>query len=186
MRVTVYRYNPDCDTTPYLQDYDFEPPQDRDMMILDVLEALKVQDPTLTFRRSCREGVCGSDGMNINGANVLACITRVSTLVQGGRLPSGQRIGSSRSLTIRPLPGLAVIRDLVVDMEPFWNQYKSIKPWLINDHAPPSQERLADVDDPFRVFRCRGVLNCVAYCPKGLNPRNAISHIVGMLVKESV
>ncbi|MEQ8861259.1 MAG: succinate dehydrogenase iron-sulfur subunit [Pseudomonadales bacterium] len=244
MRVTVYRYNPESDSVPYLQDYDFEVPQSRDLMVLDVLEALKEQDPTLTFRRSCREGVCGSDGMNINGANALACITRVSTALQGGRLPSGQKINASKSLIIRPLPGMPVIRDLVVDMQQFWEQYKSVKPWLINDQPPPSQERLqspeerarldglyecvlcgcctsacpswwwnpetyvgpagllwgyrfladsrdtasrerlADLDDPFSVFRCRAVLNCVAFCPKGLNPRNAISRIEGMLLQE--
>ena len=244
MRVTVYRYNPERDSVPYLQDYAFEEPKSGDLMVLDVLEALKEQDPTLTFRRSCREGVCGSDGVNINGANALACITRVSTALHGGRLPSGQKLGASKRLIIRPLPGMPVIRDLVVDMEQFWEQYKSVKPWLINHHPPPSQERLqspeeraqldglyecilcgcctsacpswwwnpetyvgpagllwsyrfladsrdtasrerlADLDDPFSVFRCRAVLNCVAFCPKGLNPRNAISRIEGILLKE--
>ncbi len=246
MKVTIYRYDPDTDETPYLQDYDFELPVGRqDLMVLDVLELLKEQDPTLTYRRSCREGVCGSDGMNINGANTLACITRVSDVLRGGELRSGHRFRRSASITIRPLPGMPVIRDLVVDMDQFMAQYKAIRPWLINDEPPPAQERaqspderarldglyecilcgcctsacpswwwnperyvgpagllwsyrfladsrdigtserLSELDDPFSVFRCRAVLNCVAYCPKGLNPRNAISRIEGLLVKEA-
>lgn len=244
MKISIYRYNPETDDVPHLKDYNFEPPRQRDLMILDVLELLKERDPTLTFRRSCREGVCGSDGMNVNGANLLACITRISTVLQGGELPSGQKIPPSKTLTIRPLPGMPVIRDLVVDMEPFWKQYRSVKPWLVNHQTPPAQERLqspeerarldglyecilcgcctsacpswwwnpetyigpagllssyrfladsrdtatrerlADLDDAFSVFRCRAVLNCVAFCPKGLNPRNAISHIEGLLLKE--
>lgn len=244
MNVRIYRYNPETDDVPYLQDIDFEAPNERDLMVLDLLELLKERDPTLTFRRSCREGVCGSDGININGANALACITRVSTVIQGGDLPSGQKLARSNTLTLRPLPGMPVIRDLVVDMEPFWEQFRSVKPWLINADAPPAQERLqspeerarldglyecilcgcctsacpswwwnpktyvgpagllasyrfladsrdtatrerlADLDDPFSVFRCRAVLNCVSFCPKKLNPRNAISQIQGMLLKK--
>lgn len=247
MEVSVYRYNPDSDEAPYLQDYDFDaPPGKRDLMVLDVLELLKEQDPSLTFRRSCREGVCGSDGVNINGANALACITRVSDVLRGGKLRSGHRFRRSESVTIRPLPGMPVIRDLVVDMEQFITQYKSIKPWLINDEPPPPRERLqtpeeraqldglyecilcgccssacpswwwnpekyvgpagllwsyrfladsrdtgeserlSGLDDPFSVFRCRAVLNCTAYCPKGLNPRGAIAKIEGLLVREGV
>lgn len=244
MKVSVYRFDPELDAAPYLQDYDFDPPGGRDLMVLDVLELLKERDATLTYRRSCREGVCGSDGMNVNGANVLACITRVSQVLHGGALPSGQRLKRSEELVIRPLPGMPVIRDLVVDMSQFWAQYESIKPWLINDAPPPAQERkqspeqrqrldglyecilcgccssacpswwwnpesyvgpsgllwsyrfladsrdtgtherLADLDDPYSVFRCRGILNCVAYCPKQLNPRNAISKIEALLLKE--
>jgi succinate dehydrogenase iron-sulfur subunit len=244
MKVNVYRYNPETDVAPYMQAYDFELPGNRDTMVLDVLESLKERDPTLTFRRSCREGVCGSDGININGANALACVTSVSTVLDGGRLASGQKLAPSKTLIIRPLPGMPVTRDLVVDMTQFYAQYESVKPWLINDEPPPAQERLqlpqdrarldglyecilcgccssacpswwwnpetyvgpagllwsyrflsdsrdtakrerlSDLDDPFSVFRCRGVLNCVAFCPKGLNPRNAISHIQELLVKE--
>jgi len=243
MNVSIYRYNPEADDAPWMQSYDFEPPGERDLMVLDVLESLKERDPTLTYRRSCREGVCGSDGMNINGANTLACITRVSTVMQGGALPSGQPLGASDTLTIRPLPGMPVIRDLVVDMDLFWKQYESVKPWLINADAPPEQERLqspeererldglyeciqcgcctsacpswwwnpetyvgpagllgsyrfladsrdtataerlADLDDAYRLFRCRGVLNCVAFCPRQLNPRSAIARTQMMLVK---
>jgi succinate dehydrogenase / fumarate reductase, iron-sulfur subunit len=242
MKVKIYRYNPEVDDVPYLQDFDFE--GERDLMVLDLLELLKEKDPALTFRRSCREGVCGSDGMNINGANALACITRVSAVIGGGTLPSGQKLAPSKTLTIRPLPGMPVIRDLVVDMEPFWEQYRSVKPWLINSDPAPAQERLqspeerarldglyecimcgcctsacpswwwnpknyvgpagllgsyrfladsrdtatqerlADLDDPFRLFRCRAIMNCVAFCPKKLNPRNAISRIQGMLMKD--
>lgn len=244
MKVSIYRFNPDLDDVPYLKDYEVDPDGSRGAMILDVLESLKERDPTLTYRRSCREGVCGSDGMNVNGANVLACVTPVSTVLDGGALPSGLNLNSSSSLVIRPLPGLPVIRDLVVDMAPFWDRYRAIKPWLINDRPAPAQERkqspeerarldglyecilcgcctsacpswwwnpdtyigpagliwalrfltdsrdtatadrLADLDDPFSVFRCRGILNCVAYCPKGLNPRNAISRLQGLLIKE--
>lgn len=127
MKVSIYRFNPDADDVPYMQDYDFEAPGGRDLMVLDLLELLKERDATLTYRRSCREGVCGSDGMNINGVNALACITSVSSLIQGGSLPSGQKLAPCDTLTIRPLPGMPVIRDLVVDMELFWQQYESIK-----------------------------------------------------------
>lgn len=232
MKVSIYRYNPETDDVPHMQDYGFDLPTDRDLMVLDVLERLKERDPTLSYRRSCREGVCGSDGMNINGTNTLACTTPVSRAARRGRL------------VLRPLPGMPVIRDLVVDMSQFWRQYESIKPYLMNDQPPPAQERLqspeerarldgyyecilcacctsacpswwwnpesyvgpagllwayrfladtrdtaardrlADLDDPFSVFRCRGILNCTAVCPKGLNPRHAISKIQGLLVQE--
>ncbi|MCE1713971.1 2Fe-2S iron-sulfur cluster-binding protein, partial [Enterobacter hormaechei] len=93
------------DSAPHMQDYTLEAEEGRDMMLLDALIQLKEQDPTLSFRRSCREGVCGSDGLNMNGKNGLACITPVSALRRG-----------SKKIVIRPLPGLPVIRDLVVDM----------------------------------------------------------------------
>ncbi|HEX7034150.1 MAG TPA: succinate dehydrogenase iron-sulfur subunit [Pseudomonadales bacterium] len=232
MKVSIYRYNPDVNDVPFMQEFDFELPPGQDLMVLDVLERLKERDPTLSYRRSCREGVCGSDGMNINGTNALACTTPVSKALRRGRLE------------LRPLPGMPVIRDLVVDMGQFWRQYESIKPYLINDTPPPAQERLqspeerqrldgyyecilcaccssacpswwwnpdsyvgpagllwawrfltdsrdtatrerlADLDDPFSVFRCRAILNCTAVCPKGLNPRHAISQIEGLLVRE--
>lgn len=234
MQVSVYRYDPDKDEAPYMQEFEVEIPGGRDRMVLDVLELLKEQDPTLSYRRSCREGVCGSDGVNMNGRNGLACITHLSEVVKGGKL------------SIRPLPGLPVVRDLVVDMEQFYDNYRKIKPWLINDEEPPSQERLqspedrekldglyecilcaccstscpsfwwnpdkfigpagllqayrflvdsrdtataerlAELEDPFSVFRCRGIMNCVAVCPKGLNPTRAIGHIRNMLLKRAV
>ena len=130
MEISIYRYNPDTDNAPYMQDFDLEIPGGRDLMVLDVLELLKEQDPSVTYRRSCREGVCGSDGVNMNGKNGLACITPLSDVVRG------------KKLTIKPLPGLPVIRDLIVDMEQFYNNYEKINPYLINDDEPPEMERL--------------------------------------------
>lgn len=232
MLVSVYRYNPEKDKTPFMQDIDIQLPEGKDMMVLDVLGLLKEKDPTLTYRRSCREGVCGSDGMNINGTNGLACITPVT-----------QAVGNGDKLVLRPLPGLPVVRDLVVDMSQFYKQYEKIKPYLQNDTPVPAierlqtpeerekldglyecilcaccstscpsfwwnpdkfvgpagllqayrflvdsrdthtEERLAALDDPFSVFRCRGIMNCVNVCPKGLNPTRAIGHIRQMLLK---
>ncbi|HCL13054.1 MAG TPA: succinate dehydrogenase iron-sulfur subunit, partial [Alteromonas sp.] len=127
---SVYRYNPEVDNAPRMQDYTLEVEEGQDMMVLDALILLKEQDPTLSFRRSCREGVCGSDGMNMNGKNGLACITPLSALGSG-------------KVVIRPLPGLPVVRDLVVDMTQFYTQYEKIKPFLINDSKqPPAREHL--------------------------------------------
>ena len=113
MQVTIYRFNPDVDETPKMRDMTVELPEGKDLMVLDVLELLKTQDESLTYRRSCREGVCGSDGVNMNGKNGLACITPVSEVVRNDRL------------ILRPLPGLPVIRDLVVDMTQFYAQYEN-------------------------------------------------------------
>jgi succinate dehydrogenase / fumarate reductase iron-sulfur subunit len=232
MKVSVYRYNPETDATPHMQEYSIDLPEGKDLMVLDVLELLKADDPSLTYRRSCREGVCGSDGVNMNGKNGLACITPVSEVVKGDKL------------VVRPLPGLPVIRDLVIDMSQFYRQYEKISPYLINDQPPPAQERLqspedrakldglyecilcaccstacpsfwwnpekfigpagllqayrfladsrdtatakrlADLDDPFSVFRCRGIMNCVSVCPKGLNPTRAIGKIRTLLLQQ--
>jgi len=101
LKLEIYRYNPDTDKEPRMQTYEVDT-QGKDLMVLDVLEMLKEQDPTLAYRRSCREGVCGSDGMNINGKNGLACITPLSETVKNGKL------------VLRLLPGLPVIRDLAV------------------------------------------------------------------------
>ncbi|HMV71779.1 MAG TPA: succinate dehydrogenase iron-sulfur subunit [Pseudomonadales bacterium] len=229
LTVSVYRYNPESDREPSMHEVQLDT-GGRDLMVLDVLELLKVQDPSLTFRRSCREGVCGSDGVNMNGKNGLACITPLSSIVRNDRL------------VIRPLPGLPVIRDLVVDMTMFYRQYEKVKPYLINDEPAPAierlqsieerarldglyecilcaccstacpsfwwnpdrfigpsgllqayrflidsrdtatEERLAELDDPYSVFRCHGIQNCVAVCPKGLNPTQAIGHIRNMLL----
>jgi len=234
MQVSVYRYNPDVDKAPYMEDFELEIPGGRDLMVLDVLELLKERDPSVTYRRSCREGVCGSDGVNMNGKNGLACVTPLSEVVRRGKL------------SIKPLPGLPVIRDLVVDMDQFYENYEKIKPFLLNDEPAPSQERLqspedrekldglyecilcaccssscpsfwwnpdkfigpagllqsyrfladtrdtateerlADLEDPFSVFRCRGIMNCVSVCPKGLNPTKAIGHIRNMLLDRAV
>ncbi|MTI13503.1 succinate dehydrogenase iron-sulfur subunit [Sansalvadorimonas verongulae] len=230
MLVSIYRYNPETDSAPYMQDITVDIPEGKDLMVLDVLALIKEKDDSLAYRRSCREGVCGSDGLNISGTNGLACITPLSEAVRKGKL------------VLRPLPGLPVIRDLVVDMALFYKQYEKIQPYLINDTpAPPierlqspeerekldglyecilcaccstscpsfwwnpdkfvgpagllqayrfladsrdtaTDERLANLDDPFSVFRCRGIMNCVNVCPKGLNPTRAIGHIRNMLL----
>ncbi len=229
MRFSIYRYNPDKDMSPTMQDMELEVPEGSDMMLLDALIMLKEQQSDLSFRRSCREGVCGSDGMNINGKNGLACITPVSSL--------------SEPVVVRPLPGLPVIRDLVVDMALFFEQYEKIKPYLLNDQQAPEKERiqspeerahldglyecilcaccstscpsfwwnpdkfvgpsgllqsyrfladsrdtadnerLADLDDAFSVYRCRGIMNCVDACPKDLNPTKAIAKVRDKLLK---
>lgn len=234
MLVSVYRYNPETDTKPSMRDYQIEMPEGRDLMVLDVLELIKREDSSVTYRRSCREGVCGSDGMNINGTNGLGCITPVSSVVKNGKL------------VLRPLPGLPVIRDLVVDMSIFYKQFEKVKPFLINSTPTPAierlqtpedrakidglyecilcaccstncpsfwwnpdkfigpagllqayrfladsrdnatEERLSGLEDPFSVFRCRGIMNCVAVCPKGLNPTKAIGHIRHMLLQRGV
>ena len=108
----IYRYDPDVDAAPRMQRYELELSGER--MLLDALISLKKQDETISYRRSCREGVCGSDAMNINGKNGLACLTNMLTL--------------PKVITLRPLPGLPVVRDLIVDMTLFFKQYLSIKP----------------------------------------------------------
>ncbi len=232
LTVSLYRYNPETDKAPYMQDIQLDT-GGKDIMVLDALELLKAQDPSIAYRRSCREGVCGSDGMNMNGKNGLACITALSETVKNNKL------------VLRPLPGLPVVRDLVVDMSIFYKQYEKVKPYLINNEPAPAIERLqspeerekldglyecilcaccstscpsfwwnpdrfigpagliqayrfladsrdtatadrlANLDDPFSVFRCRGIMNCVSVCPKGLNPTRAIGHIREMLIKRA-
>lgn len=233
MLVSIYRYNPETDSKPSMQEFEVALPEGKDLMVLDVLALVKEQESSVAYRRSCREGVCGSDGMNINGTNGLACITPLSEVG-----------GSANKLVLRPLPGLPVIRDLVVDMSIFYQQFEKVKPYLINNTPAPAIERLqspedrakldglyecilcaccstncpsfwwnpdkfigpagllqayrfladsrdtatadrlADLDDPFSVFRCRGIMNCVAVCPKGLNPTRAIGHIRSMLITQ--
>lgn len=231
LQVSVYRYNPEQDAAPFMQEFQVDT-DGKDIMVLDVLALIKEQDVTFSYRRSCREGVCGSDGMNINGKNGLACVTPLSEAgLKGGKL------------VIRPLPGLPVIRDLVVDMSIFYKQYEKVQPYLQNNAPAPAierlqspedrekldglyecilcaccstscpsfwwnpdkflgpaallqayrfladsrdsktEERLAAMDDPFSVFRCRGIMNCVNVCPKGLNPTKAIGHIRNMLLQ---
>ena len=119
----IYRYDPDKDKAPYMQTFKLEL-NDKHRMLLDALLALKLQDETLTFRRSCREGICGSDGVNINGKNGLACLWNLNDL--------------PNEITIRPLPGLPVVRDLVVDMNQFYDQYYKIQPFLINNQPAPA------------------------------------------------
>ena len=232
LQVSIYRYNPDTDAEPYMKDYQVDT-GGKDLMVLDVLALVKEMDDSLAYRRSCREGVCGSDGMNINGKNGLACITPISQATKG-----------KGKLVLRPLPGLPVIRDLVVDMTMFYTQYEKIKPYLVNNTPVPpierlqspeerdkldglyecilcaccstscpsfwwnpdkfigpagllqayrfiadsrdtmTEERLSDLDDPFSLFRCRGIMNCVSVCPKGLNPTKAIGHIRSLLLQQ--
>ena len=231
MRFSIYRYDPDKDTKPYMQDYDIQL-EPTDCMLLDALVGIKAQDDSLSLRRSCREGVCGSDAMNINGKNGLACITKRADLKE--------------PVVLRPLPGLPVIRDLIVDMTQFFKQYHSIKPYLINDELAPEKERLQspvereelnglyecilcaccstscpsfwwnpdkfvgpagllqayrfiadsrdkatserldDLEDPYRLFRCHTIMNCVDACPKGLNPTRAIVKIKELMVKRTI
>ena len=127
MKFRIYRYDPDKDAKPRMQDYDVEM-QPSDRMLLDALIRIKSIDDSLSLRRSCREGVCGSDAMNINGKNGLACITRLTDLKE--------------PVELRPLPGLPVIRDLIVDMTQFFKQYHSVKPYLVNSQPLPEKERL--------------------------------------------
>ena len=234
MKFLIYRFNPEIDSQPFEQP--FELPHEaisQGMMVLEALLKLKEQDDTLTFRRSCQEGVCGSDGMNINGVNSLACITPLENLKE--------------PIEIRPLPGMPVIRDLIVNMQLFFKQYKSIKPWLIVDDEPvpenerkqsieerdkldglyecilcgccsaacPSywwnpdrflgpaallqasrfiqdsrdnatEERLEQLDDAYKLFRCHSIMNCVQVCPKNLNPTKAIGQIKKEMLKHKI
>ena len=226
--LSIYRYNPETDQAPRMQSLTVARSAVRGIMLLDLLKAAKEVDPTLVFRYSCGHGVCGSDGMNINGRNGLACVTELA--------PLGDKI------TLRPLPGMPVIRDLVVDLNLFYKQYHSIKPYLQpkpvadgKEHlqspedrqkidglyecilcaccstACPSwwwnpdkfvgpagllwacrfivdsrdaqwESRLEDLEGLYRLFRCRGIMNCASVCPKGLNPSAAISHITNELL----
>jgi succinate dehydrogenase iron-sulfur subunit len=231
MRISIYRYDPDRDAKPYMKDYDV-PVDAADRMLLDLLVKVKAMDDSFAFRRSCREGVCGSDAMNINGTNGLACITRVADLKE--------------PVMLRPLPGLPVIRDLIVDMTQFFKQYHSVKPYLVNEEPPPERERLQspaeraeldglyecilcaccstscpsfwwnpdkfvgpagllqayrfladsrdqatserldNLEDPYRLFRCHSIMNCVDVCPKNLNPTRAIGKIKELMVRRTV
>lgn len=230
MRFSIYRYNPEKDQEPYMQDYavDLQP---GDRMLLDALLRIKEVDETLAMRKSCREGVCGSDAMNINGKNGLACITKLSDLAE--------------PVVVRPMPGLSVIKDLVVDMSHFFDQYHSVNPYLVNHDPAPARERLQspedrarldglyecilcgacstacpsfwwnpdkfvgpagllqayrfmadsrdqalkdrleNLEDPFRLYNCHNIMNCVDVCPKGLNPAKAIGRIRALKRKES-
>ncbi|MFK5914829.1 MAG: succinate dehydrogenase iron-sulfur subunit [Woeseiaceae bacterium] len=154
--ISIYRYNPDVDNAPYMKDYELEIPDGSDLMVLDALILLKEQDPTLSFRRSCREGVCGSDGMNMNGKNGLACITPLSDL-------------KASKIVLRPLPGLPVIRDLVIDLSQFYTQYEKIKPFLINDGKDqPAREHLQSPEERAHLdglYECILCACCSTSCP---------------------
>ena len=157
MLVSVYRYNPDVDEVPSMRDVEVDIPEGKDLMVLDVLQLIKDKDPSLSFRRSCREGVCGSDGMNMNGKNGLACITPLSEVVK------------RKKLVLRPLPGLPVVRDLVVDMSQFYEQYSKVQPYLVNNDPPPEgQERLQSIEDRDKIdglYECILCACCSTSCP---------------------
>ena len=153
VQFSIYRYDPDKDDAPYMQDISVElEPTDR--KLLDALTKLKAKDDAISYRRSCREGVCGSDAMNINGKNGLACLTDIDSLKQ--------------PIVLRPLPGLPVIRDLIVDMTQFFKQYHSIKPYLINNDPPPERERLQSPEDREELnglYECILCACCSTSCP---------------------
>jgi succinate dehydrogenase / fumarate reductase iron-sulfur subunit len=230
MNFSIYRFNPEVDEKPYMQDFSINTAECGGVMLLDALESIKEKhDQSLSFRRSCGEGVCGSDGMNINGTNGLACITSMISLPD--------------HVVVRPLPGFPVIRDLVVDMTQFYKQYEQAKPYLLHEGPEPAREylqspeqraeldglyecilcaccssscpsywwnpekfmgpaallwaarftfdsrdtatgeRLDALTDPFSLFRCRGIMNCVTVCPKGLNPTKAIGDLRSDMLK---
>lgn len=232
MRFEIYRYDPDRDEKPWMHKLEVTlGPNDK--MLLDALLRIKAEvDDSIAFRRSCREGVCGSDAININGKNGLACITNLRELKE--------------PVVLKPLPGLPVVRDLIVDMTQFFKQYDSIKPYLVNDTPPPEKERLQapqereeldglyecilcaccstscpsfwwnpdkfvgpagllqayrfiadsrdqatgerldNLMDPYRLFRCHTIMNCVDVCPKGLNPTRAIGKIKELMLRRAV
>ena len=221
----IYRYHEGCQAS--MQSYFLSDDSFTGKMLLDALEAIKSQqDPSLSFRRSCGSGVCGSDGMNINGRNGLACMTSLDELPE--------------LITLYPMPGMPVIRDLIVDLTGFFNQLKRVKPWLqpskqlvsntdkefiqnkeerekldglyecilcacctsacpsywwnptkfigpagllaacrfiLDSRDGKKTERLQSFEDLYKLYRCRGIMNCVEVCPKGLNPNHAIGVI---------
>jgi len=153
VHLRIQRFNPEVDSKPYFEEYDVEvEPTDR---VLDALNKVKwFHDGTLTYRRSCAHGVCGSDAMRINGRNRLACKVLI------------RDVGTN--ITIEPLVGFRVIRDLVVDMEPFFNAYKSVLPFLINDDPAPTTERLQSPEDRERfddTTKCILCACCTSSCP---------------------
>ena len=234
MLVSLYRYNPETDNAPYMQDVELDIPEGKDLMVLDVLNLVKEQDPSMAYRRSCREGVCGSDGMNMNGKNGLACTTAIDEC-------------AGKQVQITPLPHMDVIKDLVPDFTHFYAQYNSIKPWLQTVSPPPSGkerlqspadrekldglyecilcaccstscpsywwnsdkflgpaillqayrwladsrdemtgERLDQLEDPFRLYRCHTIMNCANVCPKGLSPAKAIAETKKMIAERAI
>ena len=218
----VYRYDPDSGANPRYDTYQVDLDKTGPMVLDAIIKIKNEIDPTLTFRRSCREGICGSCAMNMNGTNGLACTTAIEDL--------------SGEIRITPLPHMAVVKDLVPDMTNFYAQYASIEPWLKSSTPEPSGkerfqspqdrekldglyecilcaccstscpsywwnsdkflgpavllaayrwladsrddatgERLDQLEDPFRLYRCHTIMNCANVCPKGLNPAKAIA-----------
>jgi len=153
VRFSIYRYNPETDQKPYMQDFTLDC-DSKGMMLLEALQKLCEFDETLGFRKSCGEGVCGSDGMNINGRNGLACITPIESLKQ--------------PIVLRPLPGLPVIRDLIIDMEQFYQQYRNVRPYLINHDPLPEVERRQSPDEREQLdglYECILCACCSTSCP---------------------
>jgi succinate dehydrogenase / fumarate reductase iron-sulfur subunit len=153
LTLRILRYNPETDEVPYYREYAVEvEPTDR---VLDVLNAVKwYQDGAVTYRRSCAHGICGSDAMRINGVNRLACKVLVRDV--------GDRV------TVEPLMGFRVIKDLVVDMEPFFAQYRSVLPFFVNDSRPPERERIQTVEERERfddTTKCILCAACTTSCP---------------------
>lgn len=221
----IYRWNPEENKKPFLQTYPIDLTECGPMVLDALIKIKSEQDPTLTLRRSCREGICGSCAMNIDGSNTLACLCFISK--------------GDEPMTIHPLPHMYVVKDLVTDLSNFYDQYKSIKPWLQDDgihdlskgehlqskedrkkldgmyecilcaccstscpsywwnadkylgpavlmqayrwiedsRDAKTEERLAFLDDAFKLFRCHTIMNCTKVCPKGLNPAKAIAHL---------
>jgi succinate dehydrogenase / fumarate reductase iron-sulfur subunit len=152
MRFRVYRYDPESGRKPHMQEFEVE--AFRGMMLRNALLDIKRQDETLAFRHSCGEGVCGSDGVNVNGRNVLACITPVA--------------GLKAPVDVRPFPGRPVIRDLVVDMTQFYEQYKAVDPWLKRKEPTPEQEVLQSPEERDRLdglYECILCGCCSTFCP---------------------
>ncbi|NRB11159.1 MAG: succinate dehydrogenase iron-sulfur subunit [Rickettsiaceae bacterium] len=229
-KLKIYRYDPDSGENPRLDCYEIDL-EDCGPMVLDALIKIKNEiDPTLTFRRSCREGICGSCAMNIDGTNTLACTKSIAEV--------------SGDINIYPLPHMEVVKDLIPDMSHFYAQYASIKPWLQADTKPekgkerlqseedrakldglyecilcaccstscPSYwwngnkylgpaillqayrwlvdsrddatgDRLDELEDPFKLYRCHTIMNCTTTCPKSLNPAKAIAEIKKMIAE---
>lgn len=152
MKFRIYRYHPEGNQEPHMQEFEVEPR--KGMMLRDALLEIQSQDESFTFRHSCGEGVCGSDGVNVNGSNKLACTTAVADLKE--------------PINVRPLPGRPVIRDLVVDMSQFYAQYERVDPWLQNDQTPPEKERLQTPEDRDKLdglYECIMCGCCSTSCP---------------------
>ena len=143
MKFLIYRFNPETDSKPYMQEFVLEHVKPG-MMLRDALLELKEQDESLVFRHSCGEGVCGSDAMNINGNNGLACLIPVSSLKE--------------PIEVRPVPGMPVIRDLVVDMDQFFAHYRAVKPYLIVNDPEPEVEYL---QSPKEREKLDGLYECI-------------------------
>jgi succinate dehydrogenase / fumarate reductase iron-sulfur subunit len=156
IKLSIYRYNPETDQKPYMQDYELDESLISGKMLLDAILAIKNNlDPSLALRRSCREGVCGSDGMNINGKNGLACKTPLAGI-------------KDHKIILRPLPGMPVIRDLIVDLSKFYAQYNKVKPFLQNSGPIPSNERLQTPEQREKLdglYECILCACCTSSCP---------------------